>query len=135
MFITRKRTAAVKGKGTRIPRADTRYANTAAVGFMGNIILNGVTFPQTKFLCFITLMFSALEIKMFENDDTSGMEHSKISDCRSNLDRKLVIQPASIKPQCMCAGITMFSLPTLNSVQYHDCRWNCPSAKVYRLSE
>ena len=63
-------------------------------------------------------MLSTLEIKVFENDNTSGMEHSKISDCGSNLDRKFVIQPAGIKPQCMGAGITMFSLPTLNSVQY-----------------
>lgn len=69
-------------------------------------------------MCFITLVFSTLEIKVFENDNTNGMEHSKIGDCGSNLDRKFVIQPAGIKPQCMCAGITIFSLPTLNSVQY-----------------
>ena len=76
-------------------------------------------------------MLSTLEIKVFENDNTSGMEHSKISDCGSNLDRKFVIQPAGIKPQCMDAGITMFSLPTLNSVQYMiqmstaQMRWSC----------
>ena len=118
MVISNKSAAAFKGKGARSPRTDTRNMYTTAMSLMGNIILYRITLPHTKDLGFTALVFASLEVKVFKHDRIDRMKNSKISNCCCNLDCQFVIQSPGVLPEAANTAGTIFSLLTLNSVQY-----------------
>lgn len=85
VFIAHEYTAAVISKAACSPGADAGNADTAAVGFMLNIVLNAVLSPHLDFLLLRTFGFLAPKIQMLKYDAVCRIQYRERYDCIGNL--------------------------------------------------
>ncbi len=118
VLISLEGAAAIVGKATGPPGADTGDSDAAAVSFVLHILLDPVLSPHPDFLCFAALGLLPTEVEALEDDAIHRVQHSKIGNGSGDLLCQLIIEPPCVSPEAADIFGTMLPLESLDAVQH-----------------